>query len=296
MIHIIIPNYNTADHLVRCLDSLRVQRGTPPLQVHVADNASSDDSVERIRRDYPEVRLYVSGHNGGFAYGVNLALRPLLQAGLAPSDYVLFLNSDTELPPEALAGMVAFMEAHPEAGAAGPKLIMGDGRIDLACRRAFPTPEVAFYRLIGLSLLFPRSRCFGRYNLTYLDPDKTAEVDAVSGAFLLVRGEVARQVGPWDEAFFFYGEDLDYAWRIKALGHSIYYVPSVQVRHWKRAASRKEPRRNLRHFYQAMRIFHRKHLARRYPRAVNWLIEWGISLREGLALLAQAWRREEVLR
>ena len=289
----IIPNYNTAEHLVRCLDSLRAQRGAPPLRVHVVDNASSDDSVERVRQGYPEVRLYTSAYNGGFAYGVNLALRPLLAGGLTDSDYVLLLNSDTELPPEALAGLVSFMESHPEAGAVGPKLVMGDGRMDLACRRSFPTPEVAFYRLCGLSYLFPRSPRFGRYNLTYLDPDQTAEVDALSGAFMLVRASAAARVGPLDEAFFFYGEDLDWAYRIKALGYKVYYYPGVQVRHWKRAASRKQPRQSLRHFYQAMRIFHRKHLAPRYPWAVNRLIELGISLREGLALLVQTFQRQE---
>ncbi len=293
VIHIIIPNYNTVDYLVRCLDSLRAQRGAPPLQVHVADNASSDDSVARVRRDYPEVHLYTSDHNGGFAYGVNLALRPLLAQGLTDSDYVLLLNSDTELPPEALAGMVAFMEAHPEAGAAGPRLIMGDGQMDLACRRSFPSPAVAFYRLFGLARIFPRSRRFGRYNLTYLDPAETVEVDAVSGACMLVRGQVVGQVGLLDEAFFFYGEDLDWAYRIKALGWKIYYCPQVQVRHWKRAASRKQPRASRRAFYQAMRIFHRKHYAPHCSWLTNRLIELGITLREGLALAAGAFRRTE---
>lgn len=296
LVSIIIPSHNTADHLCRCLDSLRTQQGSLTLELFVVDNASSDDTVHRVRQGYPEVHLLESGHNGGFAYAVNLALRDILTTCCerGHTHYVLLLNSDTELPPDALGRMVAFMEEHPGAGAAGPKLLMEGDRLDLAGRRSFPSPEVAFYRLFGLSHLFPRSPRFGRYNLTYLDPDLTTEVDSVCGAFMLVRGEAARQVGLLDEAFFMYGEDLDWAYRIKERGWKIYYVPAVQVRHWKRVSSRKQPRATLRAFYEAMRVFHRKHYAPRCSRPVNLLIEVGISLRYALALLGQALRRREV--
>lgn len=287
-VYVIIPNYNAADYLARCLDSLRAQQGGPPLEVYVVDNASGDDSVTRVQEGYPEVHLLTSERNGGFAWAVNRALRLILDGRPTSPYYVLLLNPDTELPSDALRKMVEFMEAHPEAGAAGPKLVLGDGRMDLACRRSFPTADVAFCRLFGLSRLFPRSRLFGRYNLTYLDPNQTTEVDAISGAFMLVRGQVVEEVGLLDEAFFLYGEDLDWAYRIKARGWKVYYYPSVEVRHWKRASSRTRARESLRDFYRAMRTFHRKHLASRYPRPVNSLIELGISLREGLALLSFA--------
>lgn len=299
VVYAIVPSYNTADYLVRCLDSLLAQQGPLALRIYVVDNASSDDSVARVRGAYPQVQVLESDRNGGFAYAVNRGLRAAQadwaaqHGGGAPTYYVLLLNSDTELPPTALAEMVAFMEAHPEAGVAGPQLVMADGRMDLACRRSFPSPEVAFYRLVGLAHLFPRSRRFARYNMTYLDPEQTTEVDAVSGAFMLVRGAVAESVGPLDEAFFFYGEDLDWAFRIKALGHKVYYYPQVKVRHWKRASSRLRPRASVRDFYQAMRIFHRKHYAPRYPGLVNMLVEVGIALREGLALAPYLFRRPE---
>lgn len=288
-VYVIIPNYNTSDLLCRCLASLRAQRGAPPMQIFVVDNASTDDSVACVRKEFPEVHLLESEHNGGFAYAVNLGLRAAQNgAQWQPDDYVLVLNSDTELPPDALERMLAFMEVHPEAGVAGPKLVLPDGRLDRAARRAFPSPEVAFYRLFGLSALFPRSRRFGRYNLTYLDPDITTEVDSVCGAFMLVRARVVDEVGPLDEAFFMYGEDLDWAYRIKQRGWKIYYYPEVVVRHCKRASSRQIPEATLRAFYDAMRIFHRKHYAARYPRVVNLLIEAGISLRYGLARLLRA--------
>jgi len=290
---VIIPNYNTADLLCGCLASLQAQQDAPPMQLFVVDNASTDDSVARVRSAFPDVCVLSSDHNGGFAYAVNLGLRAAMAGGSwRPNDYVLLLNSDTELPPDAVRRMVAFMEAHPQAGAAGPKLILPDGRPDRAARRSFPTPEVAFYRLFGLSALFPRSRRFGRYNLTYLDPDTTTEVDSVCGAFMLVRARVVEEIGLLDEAFFMYGEDLDWAYRIKERGWKIYYYPEVVVRHWKRASSRKVPQAALRAFYEAMRIFHRKHYAARYPWVVNFLIELGISLRYGLARLFRllGWR------
>lgn len=293
VVHVIIPSYNTADYLCRCLDSLRAPQGELQLEIHVVDNASVDDTIQRVREGYPEVHLLVSGHNGGFAYAVNMALRQVLANRPHGPYYVLLLNSDTELPPTTIGRMIASMEEHPEAGAVGPQLILADGRLDLACRRSFPTPEVAFYRLFGLSLLFPRSRRFGRYNMTYLDRDQTAEVDALCGAFMLVRGQVVVNVGLLDEAFFFYGEDLDWCYRIKQAGWTIAYVGEVRVRHWKRVSSRQQPWSSLRSFYQAMRIFHRKHFAARYPWFVNAAIELGISLREGLAMLAHVVRRQE---
>jgi GT2 family glycosyltransferase len=296
-VEIVIPNYNTAELLCRCLDSLRGQQGNLELHVYVVDNASSDNSVERVRQDYPEVHLITSEHNGGFAYAANLALNRILssQQGKEQCYFVLLLNPDTELPPEALDSLVAFLDDHPEAGVVSPKLVLGNGKMDLACRRAFPTPEVAFYRLVGLSLLFPRSRRFGRYNMTYLDPDETAEVDAVSGAFMLIRGQVVESVGLLDENFFMYGEDLDWAYRMQQAGWKILYYPKVEVRHWKRAASRKRPQASLKAFYEAMRIFYRKHFAPRYPKLVNWLFELGISLREKIALITQSIRQQEDL-
>ena len=193
---------------------------------------------------------------------------------------MLLLNPDTVVPPGALDALVAFMEANPDVGACGPKLLLGDGTLDVACRRSFPTPEIAFYRLTGLARLFPNSPRFGRYNMTYLDPDVQTEVDAVVGACMLVRAGVVREVGLLDEAYFMYGEDLDWAFRIKQYGWKIMYVPSVVVHHYKRASSRQRPFQSIRAFYDAMRVFHRKHYAATTPAPLNALIELGITLKE----------------
>jgi N-acetylglucosaminyl-diphospho-decaprenol L-rhamnosyltransferase len=299
---VVIVNYNTRDLLRDCLRSLAEGAPRSAATIWVVDNCSSDGSAAMLRAEFPHIRLIASAHNGGYAYANNLALRALLEnrgskiedreSGDPSSildlrsspDYVLLLNPDTVVPPGALDALVDYLEAHPEAGACGPKLLLADGSLDLACRRAFPTPEVAFYRMAGLSRLFPRSPRFGRYNMTFLDPDVEAEVDALVGACMLVRGPVVREVGLLDETFFMYGEDLDWAYRIKQYGWKIMYVPGALVHHYKRAASRQRPFRSIRAFYDAMRVFHRKHYAATTPAALNLLIETGIALKEAWSL------------
>jgi N-acetylglucosaminyl-diphospho-decaprenol L-rhamnosyltransferase len=295
---IVIVNYNTRDLLRACLNSLRqaAREGDTTFAVIVVDNASGDGSVDMVRDEFPEVKLAASPVNGGYAYANNLGLREFGFEGhkIGEQDdyshlprYALLLNPDTVLPANALDEMVAFMDAHPEAGVAGPKLVCRDGRLDLACRRSFPEPVVSFYRLVGLSKLFPASPRFGRYNLTYLDPEQVTEVDSVVGAFMMVRREAIIQVGLLDETFFMYGEDLDWAFRLKARGWKVYYNPAVTVLHVKRAASRRSPRAQ-REFCRAMEIFYRKHYAETTPRWLHCLVVAGLGLQSGLVRIRQA--------
>ena len=299
---IVIVNYRTCDLLRECLQSIYESRGDFSFQVCVVDNCSQDGSCAMVGDEFPQVRLVESEINGGYAYANNLGLRALGFAQTSGSAqqcreklsestprYALLLNPDTLLPPSALQEILNFMEAHPEAGVAGPRLVLADGGLDLACRRSFPSPEVSFYRMLSLSKLFPKSRRFGRYNLTYLDPDEVAEVDSVVGAFMLVRAEALRQVGLLDESFFMYGEDLDWAYRIKKAGWKVYYNPQVTVLHYKRAASR-HSRKASYEFYRAMRIFYRKHYAATTPFWLHWLVLGGITLRGWLAMLSSQLR------
>lgn len=285
---VVIVNYNTCDMLRACLASLAAGAARSGITVWVVDNASRDGSAAMVRAEFPHVKVIANTHNGGFAYANNIALRDALGLGSKTEgrqpaqqfDYVLLLNPDTETPPGALDALVEYLETHPDVGAVGPKLLLPDGSLDLACRRAFPTPEISFYRMLGLSKLFPRSPRFARYNMTYLDPDVETEVDSVVGACMLVRASIVREVGLLDETFFMYGEDLDWAYRIKQYGWRIMYVPSVVVYHHKRAASSQRPFQSIRHFHEAMRVFYRKHYAATTPSPLNWLIETGITVKE----------------
>jgi len=268
-LYIVIVNYNTRDLLRQCLASVYDSQGDFTYQVCVVDNCSSDHSATMVRKEFPQVALIESAMNGGYAYANNLGL----QNGEAR--YCLLLNPDTILPPSALAEMIAFMNTHPDAGAVGPRLVLQDGSLDLACRRSFPSPKVSLYRLSGLSKLFPKSPRFGQYNLTYLDPDVTTEVDSVVGAFMMVRSDSIQQVGLLDEGFFMYGEDLDWAYRIKQAGWKVYYNADVTVLHYKRAASKHSLKAQA-EFYRAMHLFFRKHYAVDTPFWLSALIVAGI--------------------
>jgi len=251
--------------------------------IHVVDNCSTDGSAEVIEAEFPQVTVLRSPQNNGYAYANNLALREILRSEALPR-YVLLLNPDTVLPKTALAEMLRFMDAHPDAGAAGPRLVRQDGSLDLACRRSFPTPEVSFYRMLGLSKIFPKSRKLARYNLTFLDPCDVAEIDSVVGAFMLVRGEILREVGLLDENFFMYGEDLDWAFRIKRAGWKVYYNGTVEVLHYKGESSRQRSIKTAFEFYRAMLTFYRKHYASTTSPAIGLLVVTAIYVRGALAL------------
>ncbi|MEW6578076.1 MAG: glycosyltransferase family 2 protein [Chloroflexota bacterium] len=289
---IVIVNWNTRDLLRECLRSVQASQGDFTYRVVVVDNASSDGSADMVRAEFPDVALIASAENEGYPRANNHGLRALgFAPGCADEDaprYALALNPDTVLPPGALGDMLAYMDADATIGVAGPKLVLPDGSLDLACRRSFPTPEISFYRMVGLSRLFPRSRHFGRYNLTYLDPDVETEVDSVVGAFMLVRRAAIQQVGLFDETFFMYGEDLDWAFRIKQAGWKVMYNPRVTVTHVKRAASR-QSRQAQREFYRAMLLFYRKHYRRTTPWWLHSLILLGLALKGGRPLWRELW-------
>jgi N-acetylglucosaminyl-diphospho-decaprenol L-rhamnosyltransferase len=282
-VSIVILNYNTREHLRTCLNALLAEGSTAlshgPLQVEVfvVDNASADSSADMVAAEFEWVRLIRSPRNGGYAFGNNQALR------LARGEAVLILNPDTLLPPGSLAALVQTLRSHPEAGIVGPKLVRPDGSMHLACRRSFPTPSVAFYRLTGLSRVFAASQRFGRYNLTYVDPDVSIEVDSVCGACMLVRHRVIERIGLLDEQFFMYGEDLDWCLRAREAGWTVRYEPIV-VRHQHGAASRQRAFRTNVYFFRAMDLFYRKHYVQRYHPLLTGVVRTSIYAALGLAI------------
>jgi N-acetylglucosaminyl-diphospho-decaprenol L-rhamnosyltransferase len=287
---VVIVHHNTVPELLACLASLE-DGGLDGVdaQVWVVDNASAAGSLAAIATEYPGVRRLENTVNVGYAAANNQALRAAgfdRGASTPRARHALLLNPDTEVPPGAVRQLVDLLDAEDDLGAIGPKLILGDGRLDLACRRSFPTPEVAFYRFSGLSGLFPKSARFGRYNLTFMDPDIPADVDSVVGACMLVKGRAIADVGLLDETFWMYGEDLDWALRLRRAGWRVAYRPQVVVRHVKRAASRGS-RRAAYEFQRAMWLFYTKHYAPTTPRPVHWLILLAVAARGGPRLAAE---------
>lgn len=294
-IDVVICNHDTRQLLAECLASL-VGGGLDGVDatVWVVDNASSDASAELVRERFPEVRLIESAVNLGYAAANNLALRA---AGFAdtprprdasPRRHALLLNPDTVVPPGAVAALVAVLVDEPDVGIVGPRLILPDGSLDRACRRAFPTPEVAFYRFSGLSKLLPDHPRFGRYNLSFLPEDEPVDVDSVVGACMLLRDEAVADTGLLDERFWMYGEDLDWALRVRAAGWRVVYRPHVIVHHVKRASSKGSAR--ARHeFQRAMWLFYRKHYAETTPRWLGALVTLGVAVRGGPRLVREMW-------
>ena len=284
---VVIVNYNVRDLLRRCLNSVLASRGDFSFDVCVVDNASTDQSAEMVRDEFRHVQLIANSENVGYPAANNQGLRLL---GVNNENvenrprFCLLLNPDTEVPLDAFNKLLDYFENHEAIGVIGPKLVLPDGKLDLACRRSFPTPEVSSYRMLGLSRLFPHSRRFGRYNMTFLDENTVADVDSVVGAFMMVRTAAITNVGMLDERFWMYGEDLDWAKRIKDEGWRVVYYPPVEVLHVKRASSRQSKRAQL-EFYRAMLIVYYKHYQAQTPLPLHWLIMTAIVVKGGRPLV-----------
>lgn len=276
---IIIVNWNTAQLLIDCLRSIFEHRPRFTFEVFVVDNASKDNSVDRVSQEFPQVRLVANQENLGFPKANNQALAE------AAGEYLLLLNPDTLVLRDALEKLVAFAEAEPGAGVVGPRVLNHDGTLQLPCRRSIPTPSSAFFKLFGLAALFPRHPRLAVYTLSHLDPDTSHEVGAVSGSCMLVRRKAMEQVGVLDDRFFMYGEDLDWCMRFSQAGWKVYYTPSAEIVHFHGMGSRQRKLKSLQNFYHAMWLFHRKHYYDRVFPLFNLVIYLGIRTRFGVAVL-----------
>lgn len=252
LIDVAIVSHGRADLLRRTLLSLDrhpPQRG--PLAVHVVDNASPDGTADVVVAEFPHVVLTRLHRNAGFAHATNIALR----AGRAP--FALLLNPDAEVLPGTLDGLLATLEARPEAGMVGPRLVRPDGRFDHAAKRSFPTPLAALSHFAGAG---------SRYRATELGERETGEVDAINGAFMLARREAVETVGLLDEGFWLYMEDLDWCARFHAAGWKVLYDGRFEAIHVKggTAGMHRALRQNW-HFHRGMGRFYRAHQAGRRP-------------------------------
>ena len=190
---------------------------------------------------------------------------------------MLLLNSDTVILNNCLSKCIEYLEKDENIGALGCKVLLPDGSLDKACRRSFPTFSVSFYRMTGLSHLFPKSKRFGKYNLTFLDENQTYEVDCLMGAFMMVRSETIREVGLLDEKFFMYGEDIDWCYRIKSGGWNVVYYSDAETIHYKGGSNNNQMKSKLIHeFYRAMHLFYNKHYRDNYPFIITGITYMGI--------------------
>ena len=278
---IIIVNYNVKEFLEQSIISIKKSCKNIQYELFVVDNGSSDGSVELLNKKFPEARLIRNIENKGFAAANNQAIRQ------AQGEYILLINPDTIVQEDTFSVIFDFFEKHPDCGMVGCKILNPDGSLQLPCRRSFPTPWVGFTKISGLSKLFPQSRLFGKYNLTYLDPDETYEVEAISGSFMFFRRQVLDDVGLLDESFFMYGEDLDWCFRTREAGWKIFYLPETKIIHFKGESSKKSEVDLTLQFYRAMKLFVEKHYHNRFLHVPQWLLMLGITLRASLTFLSK---------
>ncbi len=265
---VIIVSWNVSGFLNHCLDSVIRACTDIQFEIIVVDNASTDGTAEMIKAKYPSVKLIENAENVGYSKANNQGIM------FSRGRYTLFLNPDTILPRDALRLSIDYMEQNRLVGAMSLKLVDADGSFQAACRRSFPTPSTAFYRMTGLSSLFPRSKRFGKYNLTFLDEDETMAVDAICGAYMMVRHEILQHTGGFDESFFMYGEDIDLCWRIRKAGYEIIYHPIAEIIHFKGESSKKNRFRSALNFYNSMFIFSKKYFSEKMtfmPRSILFI-------------------------
>ncbi len=282
---VIIVNYNVRYFLEQCLHSVKAAGKGLDVEVFMVDNASVDGSVKMVREKFPDVVCIANEENIGFARANNQAILK------AKGEYVLLLNPDTVIETDTFQKIIFFMDSHPEAGGLGVKMVDGTGKFLPESKRGLPTPAVAFYKIFGLSRLFPRSERFSRYHLGFLNDDQTSEVDVLAGAFMLLRSKVLEKTGLLDEQFFMYGEDIDLSYRITLAGYKNYYFPETRIIHYKGESTKKGSLNYVFVFYNAMIIFAGKHFSAKNARLFSIFINLAIYFRASLSLAYRVLRK-----
>lgn len=280
-IAVIIVNYNVEFFLEQCLNSVAKAMELESAEVWVVDNNSVDGSVKMVQEKFPWVKLIANKDNKGFSKANNQAML------LSNCPYQLLLNPDTVVEESTFQKVVAYMDSHPNVGGLGVRMVDGKGNFLPESKRGLPTPAVAFYKIFGISKLFPRSKRFGKYHLGYLSEFETNEIEILSGAFMLMRKEALDKVGLLDETFFMYGEDIDLSYRILKGGYKNVYFPETRIIHYKGESTKKSSVNYVFVFYKAMIIFAEKHFSQKNFKLFSFLINCAIYFRASLALFSR---------
>jgi len=267
-VSICMVSLNCRGVLKNCLDSLCSSVLPFSYEVIVVDNASSDDTVAEVKAyDFPRLRLLRNDKNVGFTKATNQAIK------LSSGRYILWLNTDTVLKPGALHQLCLYLDDNPKVGIVGPMVLNADGTFQPQCRRGLPTPWASLAHLLRLDLLWPRHAGIGQYLLSYLPVEQACQVDAVSGCCLMARRQVWNDVGPLDEDYFGFGEDLDWCARAKKAGWEVWYYPRSVIVHLKgQGGVHAKPYHKVWGIHQAMQMFYFKHLKANYPWFVTGLV------------------------
>ncbi|HYD35490.1 MAG TPA: glycosyltransferase family 2 protein [Vitreimonas sp.] len=281
---IIILSYNSQFWLKKTLDTLKafyLRRSKLQIKVVVVDNHSSDESVAMVQKQFKWVELKELEDNFGFAKGNNQALAEV------NSRYVMLLNSDVESTTETkLDQLIAYMDENPKVGVVTPKVQLNDGSLDWASHRGEPSLWASFTYFVGLEKIFPTSAVFGQYHQAYQDLRNIHEIDACSGAAMIVRTSAMKKVGFLDEQFFMYAEDLDWCKRFREAGYKVMFHPAATVIHHKyksglSGSTHQVQRKTTGYFYDTMLQYYDKHYRAQYPAWVRTIIKYLLTLKKG---------------
>ena len=276
---VVIVNYNVVFFLEQCLNSVFAASKNLNVQIFVVDNNSVDGSINMLKENFSSVILIENKENVGFSKANNQAIKR------ADSPYVLLLNPDTVIEEDTFDKCIDFMNSNADCGGLGLRMLDGKGNFLPESKRGFPSPSVAFYKIFGLSYLFPKSQKFGRYHLGFLSEFEVNEVDVLSGAFMLLRKVTLEKVGLLDEQFFMYGEDIDLSYRIKLGGYKNYYFPETKIIHYKGESTKKSSVNYVFVFYNAMILFAKKHFSNKNANLFSFAINLAIYMRASLSLI-----------
>jgi GT2 family glycosyltransferase len=278
---VVIVNYNVKYFLEQCLQSVLKASSNIDAEIFVVDNNSVDGSVEMVEQKFPGIKIIANKDNKGFSKANNQAIRQ------SKGEYILLLNPDTVVEEDTFTKIIDFMDQHPDAGALGVKMLDGSGRFLPESKRGLPTHDVAFYKIFGLSALFPKSKTFGKYHLGFLNENEIHKIDVLAGAFMFLRKTALDKAGLLDEDFFMYGEDIDLSYRIKKAGFENYYFPKTRIIHYKGESTKRSSVNYVFVFYNAMIIFAKKHFSKSNASTFSFFIKLAIYLRAFTALLSR---------
>ena len=289
-VSICIVTYHARDFLRDCLRSIYGTAGSISFEIIVVDNHSEDGTVEMLRSEFPNVHLLVNNENTGYTRPNNQAMR------ISQGRYLLIINPDTLVEPNTIPELAGFLDAHPEVGIVGPKVLNRDGTLQKQCRRSEARPWDAFCYFSGLSRLFPHDKRFAGYLMTYLSEDIVHEAEAVSGSCMLIRRNVVEQIGYQDEDFFAYQEDTDFCRRARLAGWKVFYDPAAQIVHFAgEGGSGVQPFRSIIEWHRSYYLYYRKHFARDYWFVFNAIYYFGMLIKLGVSLLANLFRRKKIV-
>jgi GT2 family glycosyltransferase len=290
-VSVIVVSLNTCDLLRACLRSVFEAGGKVSFEVIVIDNGSVDGSADMVRREFPRVRLVVNERNEGFARPNNTGMR------MAAGEFFFLVNSDAELRPGTTDALVDFLEATPQAGSCGPRLLYPDGRHQPSVK-GFPTICTHAWDMLFLDRLFPQSRVFGKGEMAWFDYDRAARVDHVMAAALMVRRTTVDDVGMLDEDFAIYYNDMDWCYRMNRRGWETWYVPDATVVHHL-GKTVGVVNRDFRYFetlHHNVTLFYQKHYGRLSVVVYRLLTAAGFSVRAVYWSVVSLWRSDEAAR